>query len=106
MTNLSAKAVHRLVAAGEQALSHPAISSGELGFVSRTLISACLPRSRTEKIHYLVANGKLRFSMLAPAEIGLPYGANARLIVLFLVVRVAGVPLSMYQTVSNSQNGE
>jgi hypothetical protein len=85
MTGLSARVVHDLVVAGEESLKSSALSAGELGFVSRTLISACLPRSKMDTSHYSIANGQLRFSMIAPPEIGLPYGAKARLIVLFLV---------------------
>jgi hypothetical protein len=85
MTKLSAKVVNALVSVGEQTSEQSAIAADELGFTPRTLISACLPYSRVNGTYYSVTNGHLRFSMIAPADIGLPYGAKARLIVLFLV---------------------
>lgn len=85
MTKLSAKNIHALIRVGESTVEQSVIVAGELGFTPRTLISACLPRSRVSGTQYSVTNGQLKFSMLAPSDIGLPYGAKARLIVLFLV---------------------
>ena len=48
--------------------------------MARVLVQATLPHSAQEGNEFTRSNGHLTVSILAPAEIGLPYGSYPRLL--------------------------
>lgn len=59
-------------------------AAGALGFMGRALVQATLPHSKTSGNEFKRINGNYRLSMLAPKEIGLPYGTIPRLLLIWL----------------------
>ena len=55
--------------------------AGVLGYMCRALAMATMPHSDTQGSEFTRRNGAFRMTMLAPSDIGLPYGSIPRLIV-------------------------
>ena len=55
-----------------------------LGFMARVLVQATLPHSAQVGNEFTRSNGHLTVSILAPSEIGLPYGSYPRLLLAWL----------------------
>jgi hypothetical protein len=58
--------------------------AGELGFAARPLVQAHLPYRPVPGVAYTRRSGPLRLHLLAPPEIGLPYGRYPRLFLAWL----------------------
>ncbi|HVS61886.1 MAG TPA: replication protein RepA [Thermoanaerobaculia bacterium] len=77
----------RLDALIRQALSfddEDAYSAGEVGFLARILVQATLPHSDPKSNEFVRRNGHYTLSILAPKEVGLPYGRYPRLVLAYL----------------------
>ena len=48
--------------------------AGALGYMARVLVQATMPHSAQPGNEFSRSNGRLHVSILAPAEVGLPYG--------------------------------
>jgi hypothetical protein len=58
--------------------------AGALGFMARVLVQATLPHSAKTGNEFSRTNGNLHVSILAPSEVGLPYGSYPRLLLAWL----------------------
>jgi hypothetical protein len=64
-----------------------AFSVGEVGFLARALVQATLPHSDPKQKEFIRRNGHLTLSILAPEDVGLPYGRYPRLVLAFLTTK-------------------
>lgn len=55
-----------------------------LGFMARVLVQATLPHSAQTGSEFTRSNGHLTISILAPSDVGLPYGSYPRLLLAWL----------------------
>jgi len=62
------------------------VRNGHLGFMARALVQATLPHSDPKQPYFTRANfgGKLKFSIMAPPDIGVPYGSIPRILLAWL----------------------
>jgi len=61
-----------------------AYAAGEVGFLARALVQATLPHSDPKANEFNRRNGHFTLSILAPMDVGLPYGRYPRLVLAFL----------------------
>ena len=61
-----------------------AFAAGEVGFLARALVQATLPHSDPKANEFVRRNGHLTLSILAPSNVGLPYGRYPRLVLAYL----------------------
>jgi hypothetical protein len=61
-----------------------AFAAGEVGFLARALVQATLPHSDPKTNEFVRRNGHFTLSILAPKDVGLPYGRYPRLVMAFL----------------------
>lgn len=54
--------------------------AGALGFMGRALVQATMPHKKMTKNEFVRKNGGFKLIMLAPSDIGLPYGSIPRLL--------------------------
>lgn len=73
--------VNRLVAESMAMEADAAKEAGALGFMARALVQATMPHKACPGSEFSRKNGAFTLSLLAPAKIGLPYGALPRLLV-------------------------
>jgi len=61
-----------------------AIEAGALGFTARALVQATMPHTRVAGNEFTRKNGDYTLTMLAPSDVGLPYGIIPRLLMAWL----------------------
>lgn len=61
--------------------------SGKLGYMARALAQATMPHSKTEGQQFTRVNGAYTLSIIAPIEIGLPYGTIPRLLIAWITTQ-------------------
>ena len=61
-----------------------ASAAGEVGFLARALVQATLPHSDPNANEFVRRNGQFTLSILAPKDVGLPYGRYPRLVLAYL----------------------
>jgi hypothetical protein len=61
-----------------------AYTAGEVGFLARALVQATLPHSDPKTNEFVRRNGHFTLSILAPKDVGLPYGRYPRLVLAYL----------------------
>ena len=61
-----------------------AYAAGEVGFLARALVQATLPHSDPKANEFVRRNGHFTLSILAPKDVGLPYGRYPRLVLAYL----------------------
>ena len=61
-----------------------AYAVGEVGFLARALVQATLPHSDPKANEFVRRNGHFTLSILAPKDVGLPYGRYPRLVLAYL----------------------
>lgn len=61
-----------------------AYAAGEVGFLARALVQATLPHSDPKTNEFVRRNGHFTLSILAPRDVGLPYGRYPRLVLAYL----------------------
>lgn len=61
-----------------------AYAAGEVGFVARALVQATLPHSDPKANEFVRRNGHFTLSILAPTDVGLPFGRYPRLVLAYL----------------------
>ena len=59
-------------------------SAGALGYMARAFTLATMPHKKQEGNEFIRKNGDFKLTMLAPSDVGLPYGALPRLIVAWI----------------------
>lgn len=55
--------------------------TGALGYMSRSLVQATMPHRSTKGNEFTRKNGTFTLSMLAPSDVGLPFGSMPRLLI-------------------------
>ena len=73
-----------LLTRAEEIDKENAKTAGTIGFMARALIQATLPHSNPGINEFCRKNGKYTLVMLAPSDIGLPYGSMPRLILAWI----------------------
>lgn len=58
--------------------------AGALGYMARVLVQATMPHSAKAGNEFSRSNGNLHVSILAPSDVGLPYGSYPRLLLAWL----------------------
>jgi hypothetical protein len=71
----------RLIAESLAIEAEAAKEANAIGFMCRALTQATMPHKKTEGSEFKRQNGAFRLSLLAPSDIGLPYGSIPRLLV-------------------------
>ncbi len=61
-----------------------AYAAGEVGFLAQALVKATLPHSDPKANEFVRRNGHFTLWILAPKDVGLPYGRYPRLVLAFL----------------------
>ena len=61
-----------------------AYAAGEVGFLARALVQATLPHSDPKANEFVRRNGHFTLSILAPTDVGLPFGRYPRLVLAYL----------------------
>lgn len=82
--DLSNDRLRQLVEAHLAIEAQEAAEAGTLGYMARALTLATMPHSKQLNNEFHRKNGAFSMSMLAPSEVGLPYGSKPRLLVAFL----------------------
>jgi hypothetical protein len=59
-------------------------AAGALGFMARALVQATMPHSKPETSEFVRRNGAFTLTIMAPSEVGLPYGSVPRLLLAWL----------------------
>ncbi|QYF42613.1 pirin (plasmid) [Xanthomonas citri pv. citri] len=78
-----------------------------LGFMARVLVQATMPHSKPDSNEYSRKNGTLQVSIMAPSQIGLPYGSYPRLLLAWLTteaVRTKSPTLHLGDTLTEFMN--
>ncbi|MEA9749388.1 replication protein RepA [Xanthomonas campestris pv. raphani] len=81
--------------------------AGMLGFMARVLVQATMPHSKPDSNEYSRKNGTLQVSIMAPSQIGLPYGSYPRLLLAWLTteaVRTKSPTLHLGDTLTEFMN--
>ena len=84
------RSVDRLLEDAQAIEAESAREADALGFMARVLVQATLPHSAQEGNEFTRSNGHLTVSILAPSEIGLPYGSYPRLLLTLSCCRFRG----------------
>lgn len=58
--------------------------AGAIGFMGRALVQATMPHKKQKTNEFVRKNGDFTLTMLAPSNIGLPYGAIPRLLMMWI----------------------
>lgn len=58
--------------------------AGMVGYMARVLVQATMPHSKPQGNEYARTNGRLHVSIMAPGDVGLPYGSYPRLLLTWL----------------------
>lgn len=82
--DLSNERLQKLVESHLAIEAQEAAEAGALGYMARALTLATMPHSKFEGNEFHRRNGAFSMSMLAPSNVGLPYGSKPRLLVAFL----------------------
>lgn len=61
-----------------------ALEAGALAYMARALIQATLPHSKNESNEFTRKNGFYTLTMIAPSDVGLPYGTIPRLLLAWI----------------------
>lgn len=59
-------------------------NAGQVGFMARALVQATMPHSQVSDVFFQRVNGKFNLTMMAPPQVGLPYGSIPRLLMAWL----------------------
>ena len=76
--------IKRLVADALAIGDQPAQEADALGFMARAMVQATLPHKRVAGSEFTRRNGAYTLTLLAPSQIGLPYGTVPRLLLAWL----------------------
>jgi hypothetical protein len=82
--DLNRDRLQKLVEAHLAIEAQEAAEAGALGYMARALTLATIPHSKQESNEFHRKNGAFSMSMLAPSNVGLPYGSKPRLLIAYL----------------------
>lgn len=81
---LSQKRINSLVEEALAIEAEQAQDAGKLGFMCRAMVQASLPSRKVDGVEFSRRNGNFTLSLMAPSQIGLPYGTIPRLLLTWL----------------------
>lgn len=81
---MNSKNIDKFVSDALVVEAEDAREAGALGFMARSLTMATMPHSRVDGCEFSRHAGGFRLCMLAPSEIGLPYGSIPRLLMAWM----------------------
>lgn len=84
MANSTGKNINDLISEALAMEVHDAKEAGALGYMARSLVQATMPHRKIEGNEFKRMNGAFTLSMLAPSDIGLPYGSIPRVLIAWL----------------------
>ena len=76
--------IEKIITAGLAISDESAQDAGSLGFMARAMTQATLPHRKVDGAYFQRSNGNYTLTLLAPPDIGLPYGSIPRLLLAFL----------------------
>lgn len=76
--------IERLITDALAIEAEAAQEAGALGFMARALVQATLPHKRVAGAEFTRRNGAFTLTLLAPSQIGLPYGTVPRLLLAWM----------------------
>lgn len=74
----------RLVKAAEECALADAAAAGTVAYLPRMMVQATMPHSRPDVNEFTRTNGNLTVHMMAPMDVGLPYGGQPRVLLAYL----------------------
>lgn len=86
-TPVSTKAIDNLINQALAIEDQSAQVAGSLGFVARAMVMATLPHSKVKGNEFSRVNGNYTMVILAPSNVGLPYGVIPRLLLAWLTTQ-------------------
>jgi hypothetical protein len=84
LKKLQPETINALIQRSMAIEAEEALDAGALGFMARCMTMASLPHSKVEGNEFSRRNGAFSLTLLAPKEIGLPYGTIPRLLLCWL----------------------
>lgn len=78
------KKINELISAALAIETEEAKEAGKIGYMARSLVQATMPHRKTEEYEFKRTNGAFSLSMLAPSDVGLPYGSIPRVLLTWL----------------------
>ena len=78
------KNINKLIEYSLAIEAREAKEAGALGYMGRALVQATMPHKRVDGNEFIRVNGALTLTMLAPSNIGLPYGSIPRLLMAWI----------------------
>ena len=75
------KNIDKLITEALAIEAEDAKEAGTLGYMARSLVQATMPHRSTKGNEFIRKNGTFTLAMLAPSEIGLPFGSMPRLLI-------------------------
>jgi hypothetical protein len=82
--HLSPQTIDALINQALAIESESALEAGALGFMARAMVQATLPHKKVGGSHFVRINGDYKLTLLAPPDVGLPYGSVPRLLLAWL----------------------
>lgn len=82
--DLSQKKLDDLVADALAIEAESAMDADKIGFMCRALTQATMPHKKTGGNEFTRRNGNFRMTIMAPSEVGLPYGTIPRLLMIWV----------------------
>ena len=80
----STESINRLITQALAIEAEAAQDAGALGFMARAMTQATLPHRKVDGAYFQRVNGNYTLTLLAPPDIGLPYGSIPRLLLAWL----------------------
>lgn len=77
---ISHEALDKLITEALVIEAEEAAQAGALGFMARAMVQATLPHKKAEGNEFSRTNGAFTLSLMAPSQVGLPYGSIPRLL--------------------------
>lgn len=81
---INSQSIDRIITEALAIEAEAAQDAGALGFMARAMVQATLPHRKVEGAYFQRANGNFTLTLLAPPDIGLPYGTIPRLLLAWL----------------------
>lgn len=81
---MNRKNLNLLIEAALAIEEREAKEAGTLGYMGRALVQATMPHKKIDESEFVRKNGSFTLTMLAPSDIGLPYGSIPRLLMAWL----------------------
>ena len=78
------KKINDLISTALAIEAEEAKEAGKLGFMARSLVQATMPHRKATGYEFKRTNGAFTLSMMAPSDVGLPYGSIPRVLLTWL----------------------